>query len=537
MSDDELFEDLEDFGDLDETPDFDIGEEEFMPDFGEPGDGEGLSRTFKIVGAIMAFAVIVIIALILFFALRGGNELTGNERTSTAVVQLNQTIEAEYNATLTALALIESASQTAVFHSEETATADAIIRQTQAAIAATDAANTATAEFIANQTQWAMQTATQDAINIGLTQTAEANTLTGQVVDENGRIFGNVTLRLYKDDGDGVFTPADREPVEPTPVPAVSSGETAANAIAYGESKGGTLNAGQSVEWIFSGQQGEVVTIDAAAAQAGQIDAFLELVGPDGTILIGDDDSGGNSNARISAFELPVSGAFTIRVSSVAGSGDYVVSLALTAGAASGYVPVQHGSDIVLVARVVRGPGEIRAQGGTPIPITDELIAVITTATDGTFDFGALEPGVYWLELDYNSLPDDMKALVSPGEPLVIMVQVPAVGAVTFTIGVPPTATPTTTPSPTESGPSPFDLTATAFAEQGIEITMPPTVTEASPIPPTETPAALPTTGFFSDLGDGASGLSGGNGLTLLAIAAAGLVAVVFIARKLRTAA
>ncbi len=32
-------------------------------------------------------------------------------------------------------------------------------------------------------------------------------------------------------------------------------------------------------------------------------------------------------------------------------------------------------------------------------------------------------------------------------------------------------------------------------------------------------------------------GLSGGSGLTLLAIAAAGLVAVVFIARKLRTAA
>ncbi len=533
MADDELFENLDDFGDLDEEPSFGLVEDEFPLDLMEP-EPEGLSRTFKIVGALMALAVLAIIIVLIYIALGRQEGLAPNEKTSTAIAQLNQTIEAEYNATLTALALIEAVTQTAAFNAEQTATAEFFARQTEQALAATSAAQTATAEFVANQTMVAAQaaalTATQDALNQSLTATAEANRLFGIVIDEQGTIFGNVTLKLYRDDGDGVFTPADRTMV-PTPAPA---GPTS---LVYNEPVEGTLEVGQTVTWRFSGAAGDVVTIDAVAAAQG-LDLFIELAGPDGALLIGDDDSGEGPDPHIADFALPASGEYAVRVSSVAGSGSYTLTVTSETGGAA-QAP-QSESGIVLV------------QAGAPTPTpeigVDELIAVITTATDGRFDFGALEPGDYWLELDYESLPPALKALVPAGEPLVIKVIVPVVGEVSFIIGAPPptvTPTPTITPTPREL--SPFDMTATAFAEQvaaltAAAITPSPTpepgeITETPLVTPTDTPAALPTAGFFSGIGDQAGSLGGTSGLTLLAIAAAGLMAVVFIARRLRTAA
>ncbi len=70
MADDELFENLEDFGDLEEEPSFGVVEDEFPLDLMEP-EPAGLSRTFKIVGALMALAVLVIIVLLVIFALGG----------------------------------------------------------------------------------------------------------------------------------------------------------------------------------------------------------------------------------------------------------------------------------------------------------------------------------------------------------------------------------------------------------------------------------------------------------------------------------
>ena len=106
-------------------------------------------------------------------------------------------------------------------------------------------------------------------------------------------------------------------------------------------------------------------------------------------------------------------------------------------------------------------------QDTPPAPTGDELIQAITVATDGTFDFGALEPGVtYWLELDYNSLPPNLQALVPAGQPLVVQVTVPVQGGgFVFEINpsaVQPTVEPTAVPT-TIGGPSDFDLTATAL--------------------------------------------------------------------------
>jgi hypothetical protein len=271
-----------------------------------------------------------------------------------------------------------------------------------------------------------------------------------------------------------------------------------------------------------------------------QMDMFLELLGPNGNVLIGDDDSGDESNARISSYRLPTSGEYTIRVSSVAGAGDYSLMLSLglsvpgaggsptapaepgatpTTGGSTGYHPGMTGKPLA-VAFIQGSP--------TPQISPDELISVITTATNGTFDFGSLEPGVYWLELDYNTLPPDLKALVPPGSPLVIKVTVPAQGEVNFEVGgAPPTQPPTSPP-----GLSSIDQTATEVARRtsapGIV-----TLTATLEVTGTITPGAtMPGTGFFEDIGGGGSGTGG---LTVLAIAAAGLIAVLFIARRLRT--
>ena len=261
MADDELFENLDDFGDLDEEPSFGLVEDEFPLDLMEP-EPEGLSRTFKIVGALMALAVLAIIIVLVYITLGDQDKLTPSEKTSTAVAQLNQTIEAEYNATLEALAAIEAATQTAVYNAELTATAEFFVRQTEQAIAATDAAQTATAEFVASRALSTAQAATQEALNQSLTATAEANRLIGIVIDEQGTIFGNVTLKLYRDDGDGIFTPADH-----TPAPAQAPAGT--TTLAYNEPVEGTLEVGQTVTWRFSGAAGDAVTIDAVAAAEG----------------------------------------------------------------------------------------------------------------------------------------------------------------------------------------------------------------------------------------------------------------------------
>jgi len=144
------------------------------------------------------------------------------------------------------------------------------------------------------------------------------------------------------------------------------------------------------------------------------------------------------------------------------------------------------------------------------------------------FEFEDLDPGIYWLVIDYETLPDSIKALIPPTEELVIMVNVPVTGQVTFTVGVPPTATPDDSISRTQTA-----LAPSATPELAESPT--PDLTREAAAGPDMT-ATLEQYGLLSDFGT-SSGLEGGSGLTVLAIAAAGLIAMVFIARRLRTTA
>ena len=80
--------------------------------------------------------------------------------------------------------------------------------------------------------------------------------------------------------------------------------------------------------WRFSGQAGQVVTIDMTGWVPGGFDPYLTLLGSDGRSLIEDDDiSSDNYNARIATFILPQSGDYFIRAGRPGYPDPYTLSL------------------------------------------------------------------------------------------------------------------------------------------------------------------------------------------------------------------
>ena len=81
--------------------------------------------------------------------------------------------------------------------------------------------------------------------------------------------------------------------------------------LTYGETMSATLEPGTRHHWLFEGEEGDVVTISMIAVN-DDMDTYLELFAPDGVRVMSDDDSGGEANAEISTFELPLSGTYRI---------------------------------------------------------------------------------------------------------------------------------------------------------------------------------------------------------------------------------
>ncbi|MFQ6100623.1 MAG: PPC domain-containing protein [Anaerolineae bacterium] len=81
--------------------------------------------------------------------------------------------------------------------------------------------------------------------------------------------------------------------------------------LAYGETAKVTLEPGTRHHWLFEGEEGDVITISMTGVTE-DMDTFLELFAPDGVRVMTDDDGGGDSNAEISEFELPLSGTYRI---------------------------------------------------------------------------------------------------------------------------------------------------------------------------------------------------------------------------------
>lgn len=99
---------------------------------------------------------------------------------------------------------------------------------------------------------------------------------------------------------------------------------------------GGEIQIGQTLEstlapkavhnWIFTGSAGELLT--AVLTPQDQFDAILELYGPDGRQLISLDEGYSGDAELFSGVELPLTGQYTLVVSSFAGDGGrYALSL------------------------------------------------------------------------------------------------------------------------------------------------------------------------------------------------------------------
>ncbi|MCD4686018.1 MAG: pre-peptidase C-terminal domain-containing protein [Anaerolineae bacterium] len=584
---DEEFDGFFDMDELEEPSPFDleVDDDGFLDEFDDPGsDDGGISRAFVFAAALITIAVVVVIVLLLWYAFSGDDGPTEYEQTVQAIETSNAQTEVAFYATGTALSQIQTATATAIMALEATATQAFFDQQTRAAVdaAETAAAQTAvaieaTAGFHATQTAEsdvaataaaveATEAANATATSVQLTAEAEMRRLTVLVLDPNGQPIPNASVRLYRDDGDGEFDPEDRV-VEPdvTPVPGATAVAAAPgdddedtppvvpagdNHLAYGEAGEGALGLGQTSGWVFEGSAGDEVSISAEALEVSQMDTFLEVFDPSGERLATNDDGGDGSNALIEELVLPSDGVYIIEVSSLAGEGAYTLRLFLTivpadddagdvdegdaeVGDEEGFAPPTpetnssyHRPNRTDGLVLVSGP----AQGSTPTPEGDALQDV-QVAVQGLIDFGSLEPGVYWLELEYDSLPAVLQALAVPGEPLFIQVNVPEdgpVGEITFEFqpGVTPTPIPTDTPIPEPTA------TGQPTATPGGDVTADTDILSPTP---TEEPGEIGDYGFFDEVNDSADGIAGTSGLTVLIIAAAGLVAVIFVARKLRS--
>lgn len=140
----------------------------------------------------------------------------------------------------------------------------------------------------------------------------------------DGLTSGGYTLTITS--GDAVVTQ-----------PPVVDGDV----LTYGSSATGTIDdTNFEVLYTFEGAAGDAVTIELTADDSEQLDTLLTLLGPDGDVLISNDDidfGGGNYNSAITDFTLPETGTFTIVATRYNGengtsAGDFTLTLSSSDG-------------------------------------------------------------------------------------------------------------------------------------------------------------------------------------------------------------
>jgi predicted Ser/Thr protein kinase len=116
----------------------------------------------------------------------------------------------------------------------------------------------------------------------------------------------------------------------PSPVATavITTGE--GGPIAYGQTVSNSIDLSGSHVWTFNGVGGDQVMIAAHAAPNANLDLYMALVGPDGSSIAFDDDSGDGFDPLIQNATLSMAGEYTIEVRAFGGSGDYELTLTKT---------------------------------------------------------------------------------------------------------------------------------------------------------------------------------------------------------------
>lgn len=121
---------------------------------------------------------------------------------------------------------------------------------------------------------------------------------------------------------------------------------TGGGELGYGDSVRAQVSDEYGDEWTFEGEAGDQVRISMSSPA---IDSYLELLAPDGSYILGDEDSGSEFNALIDGYVLPESGTYTIVATGLGQTGQYALSLERTATSVEltvGGGPVQFGQTV-----------------------------------------------------------------------------------------------------------------------------------------------------------------------------------------------
>ena len=123
-----------------------------------------------------------------------------------------------------------------------------------------------------------------------------------------------------------VPTATDTPTLTPTPVYAVLGdlrGTVRDGDLATGE----LISSFERLVYLFPAEAGNIARI--ALDGQGEMDAVLTLYGPDGSVLAGDDDSGGERDALLAGLRLNTGGDYIVQVTSGAGIGPYALGVSL----------------------------------------------------------------------------------------------------------------------------------------------------------------------------------------------------------------
>ena len=114
--------------------------------------------------------------------------------------------------------------------------------------------------------------------------------------------------------------------------------------------------------YTFTGQAGDRVTIDLASAD---FDAYLIVLKPDGEELSQDDDSGGQSNARVTT-TLPSNGTYTVFVNTSGSNQQGQYSLRARSGGPAAANPGRQAGAIILQESGTLSPTSPRLSDNSP---------------------------------------------------------------------------------------------------------------------------------------------------------------------------
>ncbi|MBN1565597.1 MAG: hypothetical protein JXA10_17260, partial [Anaerolineae bacterium] len=97
--------------------------------------------------------------------------------------------------------------------------------------------------------------------------------------------------------------------------------------IAYGQTLGNVVPDDGTVTWAFKGAAGDVIAL-GTVSDVSSLDLYLRLFGPDGTLVIEDDDSGPGLNPLVEGYTLPATGVYTVEIACLGPGGAFRLALA-----------------------------------------------------------------------------------------------------------------------------------------------------------------------------------------------------------------